>query len=506
VQLTQGLHRAARVRPSAIATIDGSRIRTWAAVRTDVMRFAGLLQETGIQPGDRVAVLAHNSDHYYDAYFAIFWAGAIIVPLNTRLSVAELAFQIGDVGAALLIHGDGFEDSAQALHAQFPDLKGLAFGEAAGTLRARIADCAMSDDANRADQDVAGIFYTGGTTGLPKGVMLTHRNLTSVADNLIMMIRFSPACVNLHCAPMFHLADIGLFTVTMTAGTHVFAQHLDADTIMRLVEAHKVTHVFTVPAVIDTLSRTDAGAYDLSSLKMLGYGGSPMPEATLARAEARFPGMEFVQGFGMTEMPSITYLLPEDHRAGSTKLRSVGTPGYGYEIRVVDADDREVPRCTIGEIVGRGACVMAGYWNRPEETAQALRNGWMHSQDAGFMDEDGYVHITDRMKDMIVSGAENIYSVEVENALNLHPDVRESAVIGVPDEQWGERVHAIIVPNPGVTLDEAALRAHVSSQIARYKCPKSWEHRTTPLPRSAIGKILKADLRAPHWEGRARRV
>ena len=470
------------------------------------MRFAGLLVETGIKAGDRVAVLAQNSDHFYDAYFAIFWAGAIIVPLNTRLSVAELAFQIGDVGAALLIHGDGFEDSAAALHAQFPALKGLAFGEAAGTLRARIASCAMPEDANRADQDVAGIFYTGGTTGLPKGVMLTHRNLTSVADNLIMMIRFSPACVNLHCAPMFHLADIGLFTVTMTAGTHVFAPHLDADTIMRLVEAHKVTHVFTVPAVIDTLARTEAGQHDLSSLVMLGYGGSPMPEATLARAEARFPGMEFVQGFGMTEMPSITYLLPEDHRPGGPKLRSVGIPGYGYEIRVVDADDQEVPRGTIGEIVGRGPCVMAGYWNRPEETAQALRNGWMHSQDAGFMDEDGYVHITDRMKDMIVSGAENVYSVEVENALNLHPDVRESAVIGVPDEKWGERVHAIIVPNPGARLDEAALRDHVASHIARYKCPKSWEHRTDPLPRSAIGKILKADLRAPHWEGRTRRV
>jgi acyl-CoA synthetase (AMP-forming)/AMP-acid ligase II len=506
VQLTQGLHRAARVRPSAIATIDGNRIRTWAEVRTDVVRFAGLLTETGIKPGDRVAVLAHNSDHYYDAYFAIFWAGAIIVPLNTRLSVAELAFQIEDVGAALLIHGDGFEATATALHERFPALSGVAFGESSGSLRARIANCAMTEDADRADHDVAGIFYTGGTTGLPKGVMLTHRNLVSVADNLIMMIRFSPDCVNLHCAPMFHLADIGLFTVTMTAGTHVFAQHLDADTIMRLVAAHKVTHVFTVPAVIDTLARTEDGLHDLSSLRMLGYGGSPMPEATLARAEKRFPGMEFVQGFGMTEMPSITYLLPEDHRGTTGKLRSVGVPGYGYEIRVVDADDKEVPRGTIGEIVGRGPCVMAGYWNRPEETAKALRSGWMHSQDAGFMDADGYVHITDRMKDMIVSGAENIYSVEVENALNLHPDVRECAVIGVPDEQWGERVHAIIVPNAGSGIDEPSLRAFLAERIARYKCPKSWEHRTDPLPRSAIGKILKANLRAPHWEGRERRV
>ena len=508
MQLTQGIHRSARIHPGKLATIDGERRRTWAQVAGDVARFAGLLRGLGVAPGDRVAVLAANSDHYYDAFFAVFWAGAVIVPLNTRLSVAELAFQLRDVGARALLAGDGFEVQAGALASELPGLIVEALDEAGGSLARRIAATAPVADANRADGDLAGVFYTGGTTGLPKGVMLTHRNLVSVATNLIMMIRFDPACINLHCAPMFHLADIGMFTVTMTGGTHVFAQRLDAANIMALVERHRVTHVFTVPAVIDALTLSDLAAHDLSSLVMLGYGGSPMPAATIARAQQRMPGIAFIQGFGMTEMPSITCLPPADHRpeGGLAKLRSAGLPCYGFEIKVVDPQGNEVPRGTLGEIVGRGPCVMAGYWNRPEETAEALRGGWMHSQDAGFMDEDGYITITDRMKDMIVTGAENVYSIEVENALGLHPEVRECAVIGVPDDRWGERVHAVVVPIDGSAPDEAALLAHLHERLARYKCPKSWELRADPLPRSPAGKVLKADLRAPYWQGRERRV
>lgn len=250
--------------------------------------------------------------------------------------------------------------------------------------------------------------------------------------------------------------------------------------------------------MIETLTRTDLAAHDLSSLKMLGYGGSPMPAATIARAQERLPGIEFIQGFGMTEMPSLTFLLPEHHRAesGLDKLRTAGIPGYGFEVKVVDPEGSEVPRGTVGEIVGRGPCVMAGYWNRPEETAAALRNGWMHSQDAGFMDEDGFITITDRLKDMIVSGAENIYSIEVENALSLHPLVSECAIIGIPDERWGERVHAIVVPVADALPAEADLLDHLQQRLARYKCPKSWEFRTQPLPRSPVGKILKNELRA----------
>lgn len=464
----------------------------------DIARMAALLRNLGIARDDRVAVLAANSDHYFDAYFAIFWAGAVIVPLNTRLSVPELLFQLRDVGAKALLVGDGFEQQAQALAAECPNMLVEQFDEAGGSLRQRAALLAPLEDAGRSDRDLAGVFYTGGTTGLPKGVMLTHRNLVSVANNLIMMIHFDPQCVNLHCAPMFHLADIGLFSVTMTGGTHIFAQRLDPATILDLTARHRATHVFTVPAVIDALTRADLAAHDLSSLKMLGYGGSPMPAATIARAQERLPGVAFIQGFGMTEMPSITFLLPEHHRveSGLAKLRTAGIPGYGFEIKVVDPEGRELPRGQVGEIVGRGPCVMAGYWNRPEETAAALRDGWMHSQDAGFMDEDGFITITDRLKDMIVSGAENVYSIEVENALSLHPQVRECAVIGLPDERWGERVHAIVVPVEGVQPDPADLLAHLQQRLARYKCPKTWELRSEPLPRSPIGKVLKAELRA----------
>ncbi|MDP3908605.1 long-chain fatty acid--CoA ligase [Novosphingobium sp.] len=508
MHLTQGLHRSARIRSDAIATIDGSRQRTWAEVARDVARFAGLIRSLGVADGDRVAVLAHNSDQYFDAYFAVVWAGAIIVPLNTRLAVPELAYQLHDVGAKVLFHGDGFGEHGAALAAEFPALTVIALAEQDGSLRQRIAAQSATGDAARGDADVAGIFYTGGTTGLPKGVMLTHRNLVSVATNLIAIIPFDAACINLHCAPMFHLADIGLFTVTMVGGTHVFTPRPDAATIIALVARHRVTHAFTVPSVIDALSRADLAAHDLGSLQMLGYGGSPMPAATLERVQARMPAVDFIQGFGMTEMPSLTALLPADHRPGAdaARLRSVGVPAYGFEAKVVGPDDREVPRGQIGEIVGRGPCVMAGYWGKPAETAEALRGGWMHSQDAGYMDAGGYLFITDRLKDMIVSGAENIYSTEVENALNLHPAVRESAAIGVPDERWVERVHAILVLEDGAVFDEEALRRHLEARIARYKWPKSWEVRSEPLPRSAIGKILKTDLRAPHWQGHGRKV
>ncbi|MEN9718725.1 MAG: hypothetical protein RIQ99_1603, partial [Pseudomonadota bacterium] len=314
MQLTQGIHRSARINPHAVASIDGARRRTWGKVADDVARFAALLRELGVGPGDRVAVLAANSDHYFDSYFATFWAGGVIVPLNTRLTVPELSFQLDDVGAKVLLIGDGFEPQGEAIAAAHPAIVIARLDETGGSLRRRAAALTPIDDALRSDADLAGVFYTGGTTGLPKGVMLTQRNLVSVANNLIMMIGFGPDCINLHCAPMFHLADIGMFSVTMVGGTHVFAQRLDPETIMDLVAAHRVTHVFTVPAVIDTLTHADLAAHDLSSLKMLGYGGSPMPAATIARAQQRMPGIGFIQGFGMTEMPSLTFLMPEHHR------------------------------------------------------------------------------------------------------------------------------------------------------------------------------------------------
>jgi long-chain acyl-CoA synthetase len=301
---------------------------------------------------------------------------------------------------------------------------------------------------------------------------------------------------------MFHLADIGIVMVTMVGGTHVFCRRLDEAVILDLIEREGVSHVFTVPAVIDRLAKHPrAGRADLSSLKLLGYGGSPMPAGVYEVARRTFPTVDFVQGFGMTEMSAHTFLAPKHHRpdADPERLKSAGQVCYGYELKIVDDAGQELPRGQTGELVGRGDNLMMGYWNRPEETRQALRDGWMHTGDVGYMDADGFVYITDRAKDMIVTGAENVYSIEVESVISRHPAVDECAVIGVPDDRWGERVHAIVVLKSGGALTLDDLQAYLQNQLAGYKRPRSLDIRTSPLPRGAAGKILKRSLREPYW-------
>ena len=514
MRLTQALCRAVSVNPQGVATIDGDRTRTWREVHDRVARFAGGLGRIGVKPGDRVAVLAHNCDVFFEAYYGILWAGAAIVPLNTRLAPAELAFQLDDAQVGVLLFGREFAETVQQLQqASGQPRRLIALDEdAAGasiTFEAVIAGSSPAAEAMRGNEDLAGIFYTGGTTGLPKGVMLSHLNLSAMASNLIMACKIDEDCVNLHAAPMFHLADIGIFMVTMVAGVHVFCRQLSDEVILSLVERHRVTHVFTVPAVIDRIAKHPSSlTRDLSSLKLLGYGGAPMPGGTYEAARARFPDVGFVQGFGMTEMGAHTFLGPRHHMEGAEpeRLKSAGQDCYGYELKVVGPDGEEVPRGQTGEIVGRGDNVMLGYWNRPDETAQALRGGWMHSQDVGFMDESGFVYITDRIKDMIVSGAENVYSIEVENVISKHPAVDECAVIGVPDDKWGERVHAVVVLKAGATLTLEDLQAYARRQIAGYKCPRSLDIHVGPLPRSAAGKVLKTTLREPFWSQSARSI
>jgi long-chain acyl-CoA synthetase len=467
-----------------------------------------------MRPGDRVAALAHNCDVFYEVYFAILWGGGVIVPLNTRLAPPELEFQLRDAAATIVLFGMEFAATAASLRESgnsdriFVAMDAPEF-PVRHDVETLIAMHGPIRESERINEDLAGIFYTGGTTGTPKGVMLTHLNLSAMATNLIMATKIDETCVNLHAAPMFHLADIGTFMTTMVGGTHVFARRLDEDVILRLIEEHRVTHVFTVPAVIDRMAKHPrAAGADLSSLKLLGYGGSPMPSGTYEAARSRFPAVDFVQGFGSTEMGAHTFLGPTHHRAGADpgKLKSAGQVCFGYELRVVDPTGSEVPSGCPGEIVGRGDNVMLGYWNRPDETARVLRDGWLHTQDVGYMDEDGFLYITDRMKDMIISGSENVYSIEVENTISRHPAVDECTVIGIPDERWGERVHAIVVLRPGHPLDLEQLRAFCRKSIAGYKCPKSMEARSEPLPRSAAGKVLKRELRIPYWQGRARHI
>jgi acyl-CoA synthetase (AMP-forming)/AMP-acid ligase II len=312
-------------------------------------------------------------------------------------------------------------------------------------------------------------------------------------------------------APMFHIAAGAMMLAHATVGgTFVIAPMFTPLGTLQVIQQHKVTHMLLVPTMVQLATdHPEADQYDLGSVKVLTYGGSVISEAVLQRAMKRFPNAGFCQAYGMTELsPCATYLSPADHRGDSGKpglLRSAGRASLSTEVRVVDEQGREVPLGTVGEVAVRGPNVMLGYWNKPEQTAAAVRDGWMHTGDGGRMDEDGYLYIVDRMKDMIVSGGENVYSAEVENALSQHPAVAASAVIGIPSDQWGEAVHAVVVLKPGASVAADDLSAHCHALIAGYKCPRTVEFRDA-LPMTGAGKIQKTELRKPYWEGQSRAV
>ncbi len=508
MRITRAIERAAVCGADNRAIVDGSVVRRWREVADRVARAGQAIAALPIAPGEHVGILAANGETFFTLDFAIPWAGAVAVPLNTRLTPLELAFQLKDADVRTLFYSREYAVTAAGLKQDGAVRRIVAMDEpdaaADDDLGAMIARGHPIDPAALGDHDLAAIYYTGGTTGLPKGVMLSHANLYAMAANLLMSIPFDETCTVFHAAPMFHLADIATLFATMTASTHVFRRTFDAPDMLRAFAEHGVTHCFTVPAVIERLASDPlASELDLSALRVLGYGGASMPAASLDAARTRFPQVDFVQGFGQTEMAAATFLSPRWHRADAPadKLRSCGQACPGYDLRIVDEAGREVPRGTVGEIVGRGGNVMLGYWNRPEETAEVMKDGWLHTRDLGHMDDDGFIYITDRAKDMIISGAENVYSIEVENALSYHPGIAESAVIGVPDAKWGERVHAIVVPRAGAVLDSEEIIAFCRTRIAGYKCPKTIGLRADPLPRSAAGKILKGPLRDAYREG-----
>jgi acyl-CoA synthetase (AMP-forming)/AMP-acid ligase II len=355
-------------------------------------------------------------------------------------------------------------------------------------------------DAGRGGDDLYGIFYTGGTTGDPKGVMLSHRScLTSAMGTLVSNDVFLRGGVMLHAAPMFHLADIASWNIgNLTGSTHVMVPSFTPAAVVQAIEAHGVTDALLVPTMIQMLADSpEAAEGDLSSMRRILYGASPMSESVLARARVALPRATFAQAYGMTELAPVATILPAADHDDPSLARSCGRAAVHAEVRVVSPDDEELPRGEVGEIVVRGDHVMAGYWNKPEQSEVALRGGWMHTGDAGYMDERGYVFLVDRIKDMVISGGENVYSVEVENAIAKHPAVAQVAVIGLPDEEWGERVHAAVVLRGGasITLDE--LRALCRDEIAGYKLPRSLEV-LDALPISGAGKVLKRELRRAH--------
>jgi long-chain acyl-CoA synthetase len=374
-----------------------------------------------------------------------------------------------------------------------------------------IAHHAPIADVRRSGSDLAGVFYTGGTTGFPKGVMLSHGGMFSNALAGLAEGMVTEDCVMLHIAPMFHLADIFLINMGLVRGArHVILPTFEPLLALQTIQAETISEIGLVPLMLQlVVDHPRASEYALSSVRQVLYGAAPISETVLDRALKAMPAARFYQAFGQAEVSPVATILPpyfhtqQGRQRG--KIRSGGRATFGVEVRIVDERDVELPRGQIGEIIVRGPNVMLGYWNKPAETLLALRGGWMHTGDGGRMDEDGFVFIVDRIKDMIVSGGENVYSAEVENALSHHPSIAACAVIGVPDKKWGERVHAVIVLRSGTTADADELIGHCKALIANYKCPRTMEFRET-LPVSAAGKVLKAQLRAPFWEGHDRGI
>ncbi len=517
MEITQGLRRAVQFRSSAIATIFGARQQTWKQLLDHVSQLAGALQSLGISSDDRVAVLSTNNDRFIECLYGIPWAGGVMLPLNFRLREDELVFILNDARPRIIFVESGFLKLYEAIAGRVGSIEHVIVMDAENATRdgfhayGALRDSANpAADAHRGGDDLIALFYTGGTTGSPKGVMLSHDNIIHFALGFLAGEKMTESLVHLHVAPMFHMSCIGVFFTTLAAGTHVILPRFEPGPSLAAISTHGVTHCLSVPVMIEMmLFHPDVAQYDLSSLKMLGYGGSPMPYETLRRAQKAFPAIDFAQGYGMTEAPGVSYLGPEFHQEEGIEkgwIRSAGRSIVTCEMVVCDTNGKELPLGATGEIRLRGPVLMRGYWQRPDLTAEVIRDGWYFTGDLGHMDEHGFVYITDRLKDMIISGGENIYSTEVEQILYEIEGIVRCAVIGIPHAKWGEAVHAIVECKAGTSLDDKQIIDYCQSRIAGYKCPRSVSFSAQPLPLSAAGKVLKALLRAPYWESQEKKI
>lgn len=474
---------------------DGLRARSFAETHERAGRLAAAWRAQGLAPGDRIALLAHNELEYTEIQVACQRAGLVLVPMNYRLSPAELAYIVEDCAPRALIHGPGFAETAAALGVERTchlgtQGSGLAYDEVLAG-----ADVAIELPALPAATPCS-ILYTSGTTGRPKGAVLSNLALWARMNSSALEVRPRAGAVFLQCLPLFHIASNLGYAFTYCGATNVFLTQFDLQRLIEHIERDRPSHILLVPTMINMLlNHPDIAEVDFSPVEMVLYGASSIAPDLLRRA-MEVMGCEFLQLFGMTETSGCTVLRPPDHDpiAHPQWLASAGTDAIGFETRVVDEQDAEVGAGVVGEIVTRGPAVMTGYWNNEEASAEALRNGWMHTGDLGYRGDDGYVYITDRKKDMIISGGENVYPREVEDVLYAHPTVLEAAVIGIPDARWGERVHAVVVLRAGQTQNAEELSEFLRERLAGYKLPRSFEFRDD-LPKNATGKILKKDLR-----------
>lgn len=491
--------------PDRAAVVVEDRALSFGEVDDRASRLAHHLREYGVAAGDRVALLAMNEVEYLEVLVACQRCGAISVPLNFRLARPELAFIVGDASPAALIYGPGYADTAAELGMPYTLGFGPDYEDALAAAPSASPERPLLDAA--ADST---ILYTSGTTGRPKGAVITNHALASRIASNLHEYRVDSADVFLQALPLFHIASNVTVSYASIGATNVLVRQFDPAVVLDLIARHRVTAALLVPTMINMLVNESAVAEaDLSSLHTLMYGASPIPPALLERALTLIDA-GFLQPFGMTETSGCTLLRRDDHDPvrHPKRMASAGTEMYGYEVRVVDDADVEVGAGEVGEVICRGPAMMDRYWNAPEASAAALRNGWMHTGDLGYRDGDRYLFITDRKKDMVVTGGENVYPREVEDVLYAHPSVLDAAVIGVPDERWGERVHAVLVRRPDAEhagVADVEVLTFARDRLAAYKVPRSVEW-VGELPRNATGKVLKTELRAPHWHGLTRGI
>ncbi len=503
--LTDVLLHNARTRAEAVAVLDHELSLTWSEFARRIARLGGVLNQSGINRGDRFGILALNSWRQAEVVHAGQWIGATPVPINFRLAPAEIRTIIDDAECGLLVVDEQFVGLLDG-----PDLADwksrhlLINGNKTGSYERAVKSGKPMEPATGSADTEALLLFTGGTSGRAKGVPLTHGNIIANARQVGSRWSAQPDDVVLHVPPMFHSAELVKTVYFMQGASSVYLPKFDPDALLRTIEQFRITFALLVPTMLMlTLQSGKVSQYDTSSLKQIIYGASPMSVEWVREAFAAFPEVEFAQGYGLTETAPLLTML--DHRShldalrqdNAARLSSCGRVLEGVELKIMDSDGRDCATGQVGEICARGDNVFSGYINQDELTNEVLAHGWFHTGDLGYLDNDGCLYLKDRKQDMIVTGGENVYSGEVEAVLNRHPEVLEVAVIGIPDEIYGEKVIGLATAKTGSDLTQAELISFCKDKIGGYKIPKEI-HIVDRLPKSALGKVLKTELRSKY--------
>jgi fatty-acyl-CoA synthase len=523
--LAETLKKALKLYPQKQAIVCGEKRWTYQEFCNRINRLSHGLNGFGVRKDDKVAILHPNCHTFLEAYYAIPQIGAISVPINYRLSPGEIAFILKDSESKILIADSMFKNQVDPIREEIRGIERILWTGGLQELDDSIdlnyeevmqqSDFGVLPDLSMSSEDVAQIYYTSGTTGRPKGVMLSHQNVTTHALGTIAEIHLTDRDVWIHVAPLFHLADAwATWAVTWVGGTHVLVREFDAKVVLETIEKEKVTLTNLIPTMLNLMvNHPEVGRFDYSSLRVLLSGGAPIAPEVVRKIIETF-NCDYIQTYGMTETsPYLTLSILKEHLkklSDEDQLRfksKTGREFIGVELKVVDEQGKEIKKDEkeVGEIIVKGDIVTKGYWKLPEETKKSIKEGWLYTGDMAVIDGEGYVTIVDRKKDMILTGGENVYSTEVENVLYMHPAILECAVIGIPNQKWGEAVKGFVVLKSGQKATEQEIIQFCKERIAHYKAPKSIDF-IGALPRTGSGKIHKKDLRDKYWEGYEKKV